>query len=123
MPETLGPPLPEVIITQRVAKAQTGYAGERTPARAKLAFFGTGQVRVELIEPVDGPSTWDDHLDRHGQNLHHSAFQIQGMGEKVAPLGEQGVPLVQKGEFPGGRYACLDDASSLGTIIELLESD
>jgi hypothetical protein len=121
--ETLGLPMPNVIITQRVDQAQTEYEGERTPARAKLAFFDMGQVQVELIEPVDGPSTWRDQLDRHGPSLHHIAFQIEGMGEKVAYLGEHGVPLVQKGEFPGGRYAYLDGTSPLGTIIELLESD
>jgi hypothetical protein len=71
-----------------------------------------------------GPSTWRDHLERrHGDSLHHIAFRIQGMGEKVAWLEGHGIQLIQKGEYTGGRYAYLDGAGRLGAILELLEND
>ena len=82
-----------------------------------------GQVDVELIEPIGEPSTWKDQLDRHGDSLHHIAFQIQGMQEKVAYLDSRGVPLVQRGEYTGGRYAYVDGGAQLGCILELLEND
>lgn len=121
--EILGLPMPKITITDTVDIAQTAYQGERTPARAKLAFFHMGQVDVELIEPIDGPSTWKDQLDQHGESLHHIAFQIKGMKEKIAYLDSKGVPLVQRGEYTGGRYAYMDGTAQLGTILELLEND
>ncbi len=121
--EVLGVPVPEIRLTDSVEQARTEYAGKPTPARAKLAFFDLGQVQLELIEPVDGPSTWRDQLDRHGDSIHHIAFRIEGMGEQVARLGEHDIPLVQRGEYTGGRYAYLDGTATLGTIIELLEND
>ena len=121
--EILGLPMPNIIITDTVDKAQTEYNGKPTIARAKLAFFHMGQLDVELIEPIDGPSTWKDQLDGHGDSLHHIAFVIEGMQEKIAYLNSKGVPLVQRGEYTGGRYAYLDGVAQLGTVLELLEND
>jgi 4-hydroxyphenylpyruvate dioxygenase-like putative hemolysin len=82
-----------------------------------------GQVDVELIEPIDEPSTWRDHLDQHGDSLHHLAFRIQGMPQTLAYLHSKGVPLIQRGEYTGGRYAYVDGREELGVILELLEND
>ncbi|MGQ9904419.1 MAG: VOC family protein [Anaerolineae bacterium] len=76
--QILGLPIPDIIITDAYDKARTEYNGRPTPARAKLAFFNMGQVSVELIEPIDGPSIWKDQLDQHGDSIHHIAFVIKG---------------------------------------------
>lgn len=41
------------------------------------------------------------------------------MPEKIAYLDANGVPLVQRGEYTGGRYAYMDSNAQLGTILEL----
>ena len=81
-------------------------------ARAKLAFFPLGQVTVELIEPLGGPSTWQEQLDAHGASVHHIAFEVQGMQDTLAYLAASDVPLLQKGEYTGGRYAYVDSTNS-----------
>jgi catechol 2,3-dioxygenase-like lactoylglutathione lyase family enzyme len=121
--EILGLPMPQIKITDTVDIAQTEYQGESTIARAKLAFFHMGPVDIELIEPIGEPSTWKDQLDQHGDSLHHIAFRVHGMQDKVAYLDSQGIPLVQRGEYTGGRYAYVDGGTQLGCILELLEND
>ena len=121
--EILGLPMPEIIVTDTVEKTQAEYKGKPLAGRAKLAFFQMGQLTVELIEPIDGPSTWKDQLDEHGDSLHHIAFDIKGMSEKTAYLNSKGVSLIQRGEYEGGRYAYFDGIAQLGTILELLEND
>lgn len=121
--EILGLPMPNIIITDTLDKTQAEYNGTSTTARAKLAFLHMGQLDVELIEPIDGPSTWKDQLDQHGDSLHHIAFVIKGMQDKIAYLDSKGVPLLQRGEYTGGRYAYLDGVPQLGTVLELLEND
>jgi methylmalonyl-CoA/ethylmalonyl-CoA epimerase len=121
--QILGLPMPEIIITDTLEKTQTEYNGAPTTARAKLAFFHMGGLDVELIEPIGEPSTWRDQLNQHSDSLHHIAFKIKGMQEKVTYLSSQGVPLVQRGEYNGGRYAYLNGVPQLGTILELLEND
>jgi methylmalonyl-CoA/ethylmalonyl-CoA epimerase len=121
--EVLGLPVPEIMITDTYERAQTEYNGQPSNARAKLAFFHLGQVDLELIEPIGTKSTWQDQLDEHGDSLHHIAFKIKGMPEKVAYLETRGLKLVQRGEYPGGRYAYVNGIAQLGAILELLEND
>ncbi|MFL5801739.1 MAG: VOC family protein [Roseiflexaceae bacterium] len=121
--EILGLPMPSIITTDTLDIAQTAYQGQPTTARAKLAFFHMGQVDIELIEPIGEPSTWKDQLDQHGESLHHIALQVQGMRDKLAYLDSNGIPLVQRGEYTGGRYAYVDGSTQLGCVLELLEND
>jgi len=114
---------PQCSITDEVDKAQTQYRGERSSARAKLAFFDTGSLQLELIEPDHNPSTWRESLDQNGEGPHHVAFVIKGMKGKIALLERNQMPLLQTGEYPGGRYAYIDTLRDLKVIIELLEND
>jgi hypothetical protein len=92
-------------------------------ARARLAFFPHGPITLELIEPIEGPSTWRDQLEQPGPSLHHMAFEVKGMAGLLPVLAEHGLPLVQGGDYTGGRYACLDGLARFGAEIELLEND
>jgi hypothetical protein len=121
--QLLGLPMPEIRITDEPDFAHTEYAGAPTTARARLAFLHVGQVDIELLEPVGEPSTWNDQLQRYGPSLHHVAFEVVGMAEKRAYLNGQGLNLLQRGEYVGGRYAYFDTQASLGAVLELLEQD
>jgi methylmalonyl-CoA/ethylmalonyl-CoA epimerase len=114
---------PEWIITDAVEEAQTEYKGKRSEARAKLAFFDMGSLEIELIEPDHNPSTWRDLLDKNGEGPHYMAFEIEGLKDKIAVLERRQMPVLQKGNFTGGRYAYVDTLRDLKVIIELLESD
>ena len=120
--DLFGVDVPQWIITDPEEKAHTRYRGEPTQAQAKLAFFKLGAVDLELIEPVGGPSTWQEFLDSHGEGVHHIAFQIKGMDEQVALLEKKGMPLVQRGDYTGGCYAYVDGSKQLAVILELLEN-
>lgn len=121
--EFFGVEKPEANWTDAVEKAETEYKGNSTVARAKLAFFNMGSLQLELIEPDEHPSTWREFLDEHGEGVHHIAFQIEGMKDKIQILQGKNMPLVQKGEYTGGRYAYIDSVPDLKVMIELLEND
>lgn len=101
--------------------SKTTFNSAATEARAKIAFIKLGQVEIELIEPDEHPSTWRTHLDKYGEGVHHIAFIVNGMKQKIHKLSELGMPLIQKGEFNGGRYAYIDTLKELKVIIEFLE--
>jgi hypothetical protein len=121
--QLLAVPPPEIILTDPVELARTEYRGQPTPARARLAFFPLGQVRLELIEPLGEPSTWREQLQAHGPSLHHIAFEVEGMAGRLAALSGHGLDLIQRGEYEGGRYAYLDGLERFGAVLELLEND
>ncbi len=118
-----GIPVPGWTWTDPVEKARTSYRGKPSAARARLAFMKFGGLDVELIEPDKEPSTWREFLDARGEGIHHVAFFVQGMKDRVAELEGKGFPLVQNGEYTGGRYAYIDTVKTLKTVVELLEND
>jgi len=120
----LGINKPDYVLTGELKDAQTEFRGKPSEARAKLMFFPVGgNMTIELIEPDKNPSTWREDLDKNGEGVHHLAFNVKGMKETVARLEANGIPLIQKGEYPGGRYAYMDSNAQLKTLVELLEND
>ncbi|MEO1016116.1 MAG: VOC family protein [Pseudomonadota bacterium] len=115
--------MPNIITTAPQSETQIEYLGKPSEARCRLAIFSFGNTDIELIEPDEHPSCWRDFLDRHGPGCHHIAFKVQGMKEKIMKFEAAGAPLLQKGEFTGGRYAYVDTEAQLGALIELLEID
>lgn len=112
-------------VTDPYEESLTEYKGTPTPARLKMALFDTGDFQIELGEPVsrEEPSVWADHLNERGDGLHHIGYRVDGMDRVIAALEDLGMPLLQRAEFEGGRYAYMDSESSLGAMIELLEFD
>jgi len=120
----LGVEMPTIITTGTFDETNTQYKNEPTYARAKLAFFKVGDnLDIELIEPDDKPSTWREFLDTYGEGIHHIAFVIKDMQNKIIKLKEIGMPVIQKGEYVGGRYSYIDCTKDLKVIVELLEND
>jgi catechol 2,3-dioxygenase-like lactoylglutathione lyase family enzyme len=117
----LGAPPPAWHMTGPKEESHINYRGQSTDARAKLAFFELGQVSLELIEPVGGPSVWQEVLDRSGPCVHHIAFRIKGMDAALAGLSKQGLPTLQRSDFTNGCSGYVDSAKDLGVIVELLE--
>jgi hypothetical protein len=118
-----GMPVPPTEMSEPLTEADTEYLGAPSEARCKLAFFEFGNTTIELIEPDQHPSCWRDFLDRNGPGCHHLAFKVKGIKQKIAAFGRHGYPLLQKGEFTGGRYAYVDTEPQLGILVELLELD
>lgn len=119
----LGVDKPRVIVTDVPELAKTEYRDSHTPARAKLAFFYAGGLDIELIEPDENPSTWREFLDTNGEGVHHIAFVVKDMAGKIRKLAELGMPLIQRGEYTGGRYAYIESNDKLKVMLELLEND
>lgn len=115
---------PAWIMTGTLEEAETEFMGQPSTARSKLAFFDVGPtLQLELIEPDMEPSTWRNDLNQYGEGVHHIAFYIKGMKEKIALLEKNNMPLLQKGEYTGGRYAYMDANADLKVVLELLEND
>jgi len=119
-----GTPAAQPMMTGPYAESGAEYRGRPTEGRAKLAFFPAGpNLTIELVEPVGGPSTWSDFLEKHGPGIHHLGLFVKGMDANIAFLGAKGVPVVHDGKYPGGRFAYCDATDQIGAILELLEND
>jgi hypothetical protein len=113
--------VPAIFQASESERNPTKYKGKRTNASAMLCFFQLDNITVELIEPLGGPSTWQEFLDTKGEGIHHIAFNIKGMKNYITSFGENGIPMVQHGGWDTGEYSYMDASKNLGLIIELLE--
>lgn len=119
-------PVPPTISSGEFSVTQTQYRGEPAPkAQCQMCFFYFGDLQMELIQPNETPSAWREHLEQHGEGLHHLAFNVKGMQINVERCEEWGMKLIQKGEYRrgDGRYSFLDASDSLKMVVELLERD
>src|ERR1019366_8563816 len=59
------------------------YRGKDISIKLKLAFAKAGSLEIEVIEAVGEPSPYSEHLERHGEGLHHVRFKVQKLQETL----------------------------------------
>ncbi len=75
------------------AEKETMAVGE--PFNIKVAGTMLGPVAIELIQPVACPySVWGQHLERHGEGIHHIAFKVKDFDETVSKFAEKGAMVL-----------------------------
>jgi len=116
----LGMDVPTPVETETEDVTHMTYQGGVSPGRAKLAFFALENMTIELIEPIGGPSTWSDFLEKYGEGIHHVAFNVGDMAKSIEALKALGIGIEQRGDFTGGCYAYTSPSGNLGAILELL---
>jgi methylmalonyl-CoA/ethylmalonyl-CoA epimerase len=119
----MGVPTPVPRETGTADKTNIRYRGQPTAARAKLAFIEAGQVAIEIIEPIGGPSIWQELLDENGPSVHHVAYRVDDMEAAIADFARRGCPCVQRSNFTGGSCAYIDTRPQMGFVTELLWSE
>ncbi len=127
--ELFGIETPPSSVTGAHEETQSLYRGKPTEGRARVGYIPLKNIVLEFIEPVEGPSVFQDCLAQKGNGIHHLAFIVNGMEPVIGSLEDIGLPLLQNGNFPamsaapGGRYAFLQGLEKLGFDVELLEFD
>ena len=96
--------------------------GEPIGYSMRLAVAQTGRTMWEIIEPVDGPSIYQEFLDEHGEGIHHLVVEHEGLDydEALARFGERGCPPLMEGCLDGIRYAYVESEGPLKTTFELV---
>lgn len=107
--------------------ADAHYCGAQVSYAADVAFYDSGNLRVELIQPVgDGPSPYHEHLAAHGgtASVHHIAYLVDSIDDHLQRATERGSRprLILEAPLPGGngRYAYYEGLLA-GVITELIE--
>jgi methylmalonyl-CoA/ethylmalonyl-CoA epimerase len=92
--------------------------------KVKVAFLVIGESRIELLEPTAPDSPVAKFLEKNGPGIHHLAYQVAGLEERLAALKGQGVRLIDDSPRLGAhhtRIAFLHPKASGGVLTELCE--
>lgn len=97
----------------------------RTGTFAMRIALGHARPQIELIEPLAGPSAYEEWIATHGFGLHHLGFFVTDLTAVSRRMTEAGYPPLQVGYGTGadgsGGFAYFDTVSELGYCVEAIE--
>ena len=92
--------------------------------KVRVAFFRVGEVRIELLEPTQASGPIATFLEKRGEGLHHLAFAVANLEERIAELKGAGLRMIDDAPRPGAgrlRIAFVHPRSTFGVLTELCE--
>jgi methylmalonyl-CoA/ethylmalonyl-CoA epimerase len=96
--------------------------------QVRVGFFKVGpeghEVRLELLEPTSDASPIARHIAKRGEGLHHVAYTVDNLQQRLDALKEHGIRLIDETPRRGAHHmdiAFLHPKSSAGVLTELCE--
>jgi len=93
--------------------------------KVKTAFFKVGATKIELLESTDSEGPIGKFIEKKGEGIHHMAFAVEGLDEKLKAAEAQGVRLIDKQPRKGAEglnIAFLHPKATFGVLTELCEA-
>ncbi|MBD8015647.1 methylmalonyl-CoA epimerase [Planococcus wigleyi] len=94
--------------------------------KVRVAFIDAGNVKLELLEAMDDQSAIYKFLEKKGEGIHHIAFGVENIEQRMEELRDKGVRLLSDKPNPGAggaMVAFLHPKSSNGVLYELCEKE
>lgn len=88
----------------------------------RVAIFGTGAGRIELMEPTRPDSAVARFLEKKGEGLHHICVEVENIESAMAALKAKGAPLLDEVPRPGAggaRVCFVHPRGARGVLLEL----
>jgi len=92
--------------------------------KVRTAFFQVGQTKIELLESTDPEGPIGKFIAKKGQGIHHIAFAVNDIQEKLNEVEEKGVKLIDQQPRAGAeglQIGFLHPKSTLGVLTEFCE--
>ncbi|PPA71341.1 methylmalonyl-CoA epimerase [Jeotgalibacillus proteolyticus] len=90
----------------------------------KVAFLDAGNLKLELLEALHDNSPIAKFIARKGQGIHHVAFNVVGIEERISELKEKGIRFISDEPRPGAGgadVAFLHPAQAHGVLYEVCD--
>jgi methylmalonyl-CoA/ethylmalonyl-CoA epimerase len=104
--------------------SRQSYRGKPSRFAVRIALNPTAP-QLELLQPLDGPSVYDEWLERRGEGLHHLAAYVEDADAAIASLAEAGYAVLQEGRGFGvegdGAFVYFDTERDLGYLLEVVQ--
>lgn len=96
--------------------------------KVRVAFYrlgdGAAAARLELLEPTASDSPVARFLEKRGEGIHHVAYTVADLDERLRELSAAGVRLIDEQSRPGAhgmRIAFLHPKGTGGVLTELCQ--
>ena len=92
--------------------------------KVKTAFFKTGENKIELLEGMDPEGVIAKFISKKGEGLHHIAFSVENLEERIAVLKTEGFEFISEVPKKGAdnkMIVFLHPKSTNGVLVELCQ--
>jgi methylmalonyl-CoA/ethylmalonyl-CoA epimerase len=96
--------------------------GKPVEASMMAAIAQSGNLQLELIQPLEGPSIWKEFLETKGEGLHHVQAHVQDPKTVLTLLKEMGVKALMSGRIGPNIFYYIDTEPFLGIILEFIDT-
>lgn len=121
--ETLGIGPWEVYCFNEDNVSELQVAGQvvNEPFSFLVAFTQVGDMQFELIQPISGPTIYQDYIDRRGEGFHHVKEKIGDaqMAQELARYAGLGIGVMQAGVLDADTHVFLESEPVVDFIYEL----
>ena len=94
--------------------------GEPVDTTIKVAFVQSGDVQIELIQPVEGENLYTEFLEARGEGIHHLGYRVEDMEAMKAAFSKKvGEPVFWR-DMGIMEFAYFDTSEVGGLMIEFL---
>lgn len=99
----------------------TTLRGEPVRFVAHISLGYAGDLQLELIQPVEGPTIHAEFLAERGPGLHHVCFEVDDVAAACTAAEAAGLPVLMRGSMMDGEieFAYLDGSAGGAPYVEL----
>ncbi len=100
------------------------YRGQPASYSMRLGLAFSGTMMWEIIEPLTGPIIYEEFLEKHGEGIHHVAFNVNNIPweERIAAFKARGYELIQSGIWcERVPYAYFETEGDTTTTMEIFD--
>ncbi len=90
----------------------------------RVAFFDTGNTKIELLEGTTPESNITKFVEKRGPGIHHLSFEVDGITRVMREIEDGGVELIDKAPRTGAEghlTAFMHPKSTMGVLLEIEE--
>ena len=100
------------------------FRGEESHPDVRVAFFGGGQVAVELLEPLDERTAVGRFIAERGEGVHHLALKVDDVAAAMEEASRHGFVPIDSAPHKGSRgtvVGMVDPLRGDGVLIQYVQ--
>ena len=101
------------------------YRGKNTSYSSRIGLNYISGTRIELIQPLEGQTVFNEFIEKHGYGQHHLGIYVDDIRAAITEAEAAGFTVIMEGGGHGldgdGFFAYLDTEETLGTTYELIQ--
>ena len=107
----------------RLKEFESTYYGQPCDAESLVAIAYTGEIFIELIQPISGHSIFQDYLDKNpAGGVQHIAYStpVASLDKAISEMADKGFQVVTSVNHPIAKIVFFDTSKDIGVFTEIM---